>query len=282
MDIYNKSVGRGSVLLLNATPDTTGLIPKSNVARYKAFGKEIKRRFDKPVASGSGQGNVLEIDLRKSLTVNCAVIQEEISQGQRILKFVLEGYLNGQWTTIKEGSSVGSKRIEEFPPVNISKFRLRIIDAIATPVIRNMVLYSIKQSHQYKRNDHQENATVSLGGWDNQTFTTDWRDLSLDLTPYLIEKVGQFELRFQLITHDRNFEKVESGGYGLEFKNSKIEMYGADNSDAMKTTGEGIFLINNSQYITKETVAKVIFKTQIRTKPGKSAGTIDLKMIGIE
>lgn len=282
MDIYNKSVGRGSVLLLNATPDTTGLIPETHVARYKAFGKEITRRFGRHLASGSGQGNVLEIDLKKPLAVNCAVIQEDISQGQRIRKFVLEGFANGQWIILKEGSSVGSKRIEEFQPVNISKFRLRITDAIATPVIQNLALYNIKQSHQNKTNDHQEIIPVTLGGWDNQSFTTDWHDFILDLTPYMVEKVGQFELKFQTITHDRNFEKAGSGGYGLEFKNWKVELDGASNPYAIQTKGNGIFLINNSQHISSETTATVIFKTQVRNKLGRSVGTVELRMVGLE
>ena len=282
MDIYNKSVGRGSVLLLNATPDTTGLIPKSHVASYKAFGKEIERRFDNPVASGFDTGNVLEIELKKPAMVNCAVINEDISLGQRVRKFVIEGFSSGQWTTIKEGSSIGSKRIEEFQPIRISKVRLRITDAIATPVIQNLALFNIEHLNENQLINHQENTSKSIAGWDNQTFTTDWRDFSLDLTPYLVEKVGQFELNFQMITHDRKFEKAGTGGFGLEFKDWKIEMYGADNPDAMKKIGDGIFLINNSQYIKTETLANVIFKTQIRTKPGRSVGTIDLKMIGIE
>ena len=283
MDIYNKSVGRGSVLLLNATPDTTGLIPKSHVLRYKAFGKEITLRFGKPLSSDSGQGNVLEIDLKKQIAVNCAVIQEDISQGQRVRKFILEGYTNGQWIKIKEGTSVGSKRIEEFPLICISKVRLRITDAIATPIIQNFSLFKIEQSRQSRKPEFSgsKNAAVTIGGWDNQTFPLEWQDFSLDLTSYLVEKVGQFELKFQAITHDRNFEKAGSGGYGLEFIDWKIEIDGAVNPDAMKKTGDGIFLINNSQHITKETTTKVIFKTKIRTKPGRSVGTIDLKMIGL-
>ena len=283
MDIYNKSVGRGSLLLLNATPDTTGLIPESHVARYKAFGKEIARRFGKPAASGSGQGNVLEIDLKKPIAVNCAVIQENILHGQRVRKFILEGYTNGQWIKMKEGTSVGSKRIEEFPSISISKVRLRITEAIATPVIQNFALFNIEQSRQGSNPEFPEskNAAVTLGSWNNQTFTTDWQDFSLDLTPFLIEKVGQFELRFQSISHDRTFEKSGSGGYGLELNDWKIEIDGAANPEALKKTGDGIFLINNSQHITKESTSKVIFKTQIRTKPGRSVGTIELKMMDL-
>jgi hypothetical protein len=98
----------------------------------------------------------------------------------------------------------------------------------------------------------------------------------------MVEKVGQFELKFQTITHDRNFEKAISGGYGPELKDWKVDMDGAVNPDAIKKIGDGTFLINNSQHISKESTSKVIFSTQIRTKPGRSVGSIELKMLGFE
>ena len=45
MDIYLTSVGRGGVLLLDATPDTSGLIPESHLARYREFGAAIQRLY---------------------------------------------------------------------------------------------------------------------------------------------------------------------------------------------------------------------------------------------
>ena len=44
MDMYYRSVGRNCNLLLNTTPDTTGLIPELIVPHYANFGKEIRRR----------------------------------------------------------------------------------------------------------------------------------------------------------------------------------------------------------------------------------------------
>ncbi|MFT4024013.1 MAG: hypothetical protein QM664_09555 [Flavihumibacter sp.] len=45
MKIYYRSAGRGAVMLLNATPDTLGVIPPADVARFAELGKEIERRF---------------------------------------------------------------------------------------------------------------------------------------------------------------------------------------------------------------------------------------------
>ena len=56
MNLYYKSVGRGSVLLLNSTPDTTGVIPHTHAAVYQAFGKEIENRFAHPLKQTAGNG----------------------------------------------------------------------------------------------------------------------------------------------------------------------------------------------------------------------------------
>jgi alpha-L-fucosidase len=267
MNVYYKSVGRGSVLVLNASPDTTGLIPKSHVALYKAFGKEIDRRFNKPIASVSGTGNILVIDLHKPMTINHAIISEDISQGQRVREFVLEGFSNGKWTELKNGSSIGSKRIEVFlPAVKVSRIRLHITQTLATPVIQNFALYNIT-------NDNSINMAVTLRDWDTQTFSTDWQDFSLDLTPYFVEKAEQFELKFLTIDADRKLSR------GIEFKNWKIEINGIPIPNIINKTGDWTFLINNSHNINKETPPQVSFKTQIRTKPAKSIGTIELKII---
>lgn len=55
MDIYYESVGRGGVLLLNSTPDTTGLIPESHVEVYRKFGEEIEKRFSTPLPADAGR-----------------------------------------------------------------------------------------------------------------------------------------------------------------------------------------------------------------------------------
>ncbi|MBN2291296.1 MAG: alpha-L-fucosidase [Pirellulales bacterium] len=50
MRAYYTSIGHGSNLLVNLTPDTRGLIPDAEVKRMRNFGAEIKRRLDKPNA----------------------------------------------------------------------------------------------------------------------------------------------------------------------------------------------------------------------------------------
>ena len=63
MAMYCQSVGRGAVLLLNMTPDTTGVMPEADVKRAAEFGAEISRRFGKSFAETSGKGETVELDL---------------------------------------------------------------------------------------------------------------------------------------------------------------------------------------------------------------------------
>jgi len=75
MDIYCKSAVQGAVMLLNSTPDTTGLISVSHANVYKALGDEIKRRFDHPVKTASGKGYELTISFDEPILINHVVIR---------------------------------------------------------------------------------------------------------------------------------------------------------------------------------------------------------------
>jgi alpha-L-fucosidase len=60
MNMYYKSVGHNTSLILGLTPDPDGLMPEPDVKRLKEFGDEIKRRFSNPLATVSGKGNQLK------------------------------------------------------------------------------------------------------------------------------------------------------------------------------------------------------------------------------
>ncbi len=279
VNIYNKSIGRGSVLLLNATPDTTGLIPKSHVKRYKEFGKQLDKLFANPIASTSGNKYVLELDLGKAQSINYVVIEEAIANGQRVRKYQLEGLQNDQWVTISEGQSIGNKRIDEFQKVEVSKIRLRITEAIATPMIEKFSVYFNEDISNSVSQEGKDDVPVTIKDWSSSDFNADWQEYTVDLSPYLVEYVGQVQLKFHVVDHDRAFEKSGSGGYGLELKDSYFEVNGAKVPDAVTPQERNTFLISHSQHITKLDNGKMIFKTMIKTKPGRSMGTVEIKKI---
>lgn len=143
MDKYYRSVGHNCNLLLNANPDQDGLIPEPDMKRYQEFGDEMRRRFGKSLAETSGRGNLLELALEKPATIDHVVIMEQITEGERIRKYLVEGLVGGQWKPLCSGQSVGHKRIERFAPAEVARIRLRTTESVAEPVIRKLAAYSI-------------------------------------------------------------------------------------------------------------------------------------------
>jgi len=144
VDMYYKSVGRNSTLILGLTPDPNGLMPASDVARLKEFGEEIRRRFGKPIATSRGEGNTIVVDIEKPQPINHAILMEDIAQGERVREYVLEGLSNGSWGTLSSGTCIGHKHIEQFEDMTVTKVRLRVTQAISQPVIQSLSVFHIE------------------------------------------------------------------------------------------------------------------------------------------
>ena len=136
--------------MLNSTPNTDGLIPQKDIALYKAFGEELKRRFDHPLGETSGKGLVHTIRFPKTTLVNQFQIMEDYRQGHRIRKFVVEGRKpDGQWVTINKGSAVGRKRIVMFKPIELTAVTLRITKNVNEPLVRDFKVYHVEGDNAY-------------------------------------------------------------------------------------------------------------------------------------
>jgi len=142
MDMYYRSVGHGAVLLLNQTPDTTGLIPEADVNRGAEFAAEVRRRFDNSIAETSGSGRLVELDLAKPTRIDHVITMERIAGGERIRRYVVEGMAGSSWRALCEGSAVGHKKIDRIEPVRATKVRLRVLEAAATPQVRKFAVYA--------------------------------------------------------------------------------------------------------------------------------------------
>ena len=145
MVIYYQSAGRGGVLLLNSTPNTNGLIPDGDLKLYEAFGREIERRFTRPVAELKDQrGVTVELTFSEPALVNHAVIMEDYREGERIREYVIEGLSEGRWQELSKGVSVGRKKIDVFRPTRVSQVRLRVTKAAAEPLIRRFATFYVE------------------------------------------------------------------------------------------------------------------------------------------
>ncbi|MCK0156302.1 alpha-L-fucosidase [Cellulophaga sp. F20128] len=145
MEMYYKSVGRNATLIMGLTPNPDGVLPEPDVIRLKEWGTELKRVFSNPLATVAGTENTINMRFNKPTTVNQIVIQEDISKGERVREYRIEGYLKGKWSLIETGESIGHKRIQKFDTVEVTRLRLRIIKADAEPVIKNFSSYFVSR-----------------------------------------------------------------------------------------------------------------------------------------
>jgi alpha-L-fucosidase len=145
VDMYCNSVGRNCNLLLNANPNPEGLIPEADFRRYEEFGREIRRRFERPVASTQGKGKLIELHFARPEAVNHVVIMEDIARGERVRAYEVEGLLpDGMRVRLCDGISIGHKRIQGFERKELSAIQLRITASVADPQIRNLAVFDVK------------------------------------------------------------------------------------------------------------------------------------------
>ncbi|HDR50612.1 MAG TPA: hypothetical protein ENN90_03185 [Mariniphaga anaerophila] len=141
--MYYNSVGHNTSLILGLTPDKDGLMPEPDVQRLKEWGDEIKRRFSNPIASVSGTGKTIDIKIPEKQKVNHVVLMEDISKGERIRKFVLEGKTSDGWQTIFEGSCIRHKFIHRFDKMEVSEVRLNVLESKGEPQIKNFQIFTV-------------------------------------------------------------------------------------------------------------------------------------------
>ncbi|HEY1112395.1 MAG TPA: alpha-L-fucosidase [Chitinophagaceae bacterium] len=167
LDIYYASVGRNGVLLLNLPPDRRGLIHEQDAENLRAWKKMIDNTFahnllkSASVMDAAGKSiqaltdgeyptywttngdsaATLEFALKQPGVFDVLMLQENITIGQRIEKFVLEYESEGQWKQAAEGTTVGYKRLIRFEPVVAQKVRLRILSSRLNPTLAEIGLY---------------------------------------------------------------------------------------------------------------------------------------------
>jgi alpha-L-fucosidase len=141
-EIYINSIGRNSVLLLNIPPTTDGLIASADSARLMELRNWVDTSFaDNLVAKKANKNR--QIKLRKGSTVNCVVIGEDITKGQRVEEFELVARKNGVLTRIAKGTTIGVKRILTFPAMQTDEITLNIKSERGTAQIAKFEAYNI-------------------------------------------------------------------------------------------------------------------------------------------
>jgi alpha-L-fucosidase len=161
--IYLSSVGRNAVLLLNVPPDNRGLITDYDISSLKELKTWIDNLYSRDLLNGArpygrGASYLIDGDNKTSwrprhkrvasfvpaiaATFNVVMLQEDISKGQRVEKFVIEALSGSKWDTVTTGTTIGYKRMIKFPEVKADEIRLTVISSRATPHISTFALYN--------------------------------------------------------------------------------------------------------------------------------------------
>ena len=157
---YFSSVGYNSVMLLNVPPNDKGGVDEQILARVVEFGEAVTGTFASnkaafavisasevrgndiayspanlldgdpltywTVEDNTTSGSVL-IDLGKTTTFDVVSIEESIEFGQRITSFRVAYSNDGtSWTTMKEGTTVGAKRLVRSAPVKARYVKITV------------------------------------------------------------------------------------------------------------------------------------------------------------
>ncbi|WP_026902922.1 alpha-L-fucosidase [Pedobacter glucosidilyticus] len=167
LDIYFGSVGRNGVLLLNIPPDKRGLIHENDIkvlqewkrlrdeifddnlvkkAKLKGNGEKLKAVKDDNyntfwTTKGNDSTAVIDLSFKTPQTMNVFELQENIAIGQRIEKFIVEYKDGEEWKKAIEGTTVGYKRLIQFPEITTSFIRLKIVSSRLSPTLSKIGLY---------------------------------------------------------------------------------------------------------------------------------------------
>ncbi len=139
---YYTSVGRGTQMVFNLTPDTTGRLSEPDVSRAVQMGAELRRRFSHPVVETRGEGPVLELRLPDTRVIDHVILMEDIAHGERVREYVVEGETGGEWAELCRGSMIGHKRIQSFTAARISAVRVCVLAATDMPRWRQFAVYA--------------------------------------------------------------------------------------------------------------------------------------------
>ncbi|HEX9564636.1 MAG TPA: alpha-L-fucosidase [Gemmatimonadaceae bacterium] len=137
VDIYFTSVGRNSKLLLNVPPTPDGVLHDVDVARLRGMRVRLDGMFATDVTASaprrwqsSGRSATLELELRAPASIAIGDVREDITRGQLVSRYRLDGSMGTDWFPLSSGTTVGYRKLDRFAPVTVRRLRLTIEDAI--------------------------------------------------------------------------------------------------------------------------------------------------------
>jgi len=136
VDLYFTSVGRNSKLLLNVPPTRAGLLHETDVARLAGMRATLTDVFETDVTAGQrprletrGGDVVFEMRLSQPATISIADLREDITAGQVVSGYKLEGAIDASargWQQLSTGTTIGYRKLDRFAPMRAYGLRLTV------------------------------------------------------------------------------------------------------------------------------------------------------------
>jgi alpha-L-fucosidase len=138
-DVYLKSVGRNTNMLIGMVIDNRGLVPAADAAIFAEFNAKIEEAFGTPIAAlsqsalkGAPDKYNYRLKLPSGSEPKYLVMAEDIAQGERVLNYTVNGNISGK--------CISHKRIIELPP-NTKEIVLNITEAKDEPLIKTIAVF---------------------------------------------------------------------------------------------------------------------------------------------
>ncbi len=172
LKLWFMSCGRNTNLLLNLPPDRRGLVHENDVNSLLKFNDVLTSTLnnnlaaDAVVTSDSTRDkicraeNILTNDINEIYACadgdttpeiiltfdepkvfNAFSLQEVIELGHRVTGYEVSAGLNGNWVSLYKGECIGYRSAKHFPVIKTNKVKIKITQALESPVLRFFGLY---------------------------------------------------------------------------------------------------------------------------------------------
>jgi alpha-L-fucosidase len=148
MRLYFRSVGRNSKLLLNVPPTRDGLFHDRDVKALEAFDDKRRALFEHDVLAGgrvratnAAASGSTEIELPAPATFDTLRLEEDIEHGQSIANHRVDAWIDGRWTTVAWGTTIGNARLHNCAPTTTARLRVVVEFAYATPSLARVAAF---------------------------------------------------------------------------------------------------------------------------------------------
>ncbi len=175
IDTYYNSIGNNGVLLLNVSPNRSGVVPEEQIQALMLLKEFIYRTFGTNQAASANViassetsdhkatailGNdkmaywttdgvwdinnskaSITVDLGESKTFDNVMLQEYVREGQRIAEWNFEFWNGLEWKELVHYKTIGYKNIKRFEQITTDRVRFNILRSWDNPMISNFGLY---------------------------------------------------------------------------------------------------------------------------------------------